>query len=602
MPESQALQIETNVAVPMRDGTILYADLYRPEGPGPYPVLLQRTPYDKTMPLSFTMLDALKAAKRGYAVVIQDTRGRYTSEGEFYAFRDDINDGYDTVEWAAAQPWSLGKVGMYGNSSVGATQWQAAKSCPPHLVAIAPRVTASDYHEGWTYQGGAFELGFNVSWTLGNLTLANFQSLTARKQLSPERRRQLLQAVDTLESVFRHQPLQAFPHLQDGLADYFYDWLAHPDDDAYWQPLSIEAAHARITVPALNIGGWYDIFLGGTLRNYLGMRAQGATSEARQGQKLLIGPWQHGASRGPGIAGDHYFGLGSDPLAIDLDGLLLRWFDYWLKGIDNGIMHEPPVRIFVMGDNVWRDEQEWPLARAQAVPYYLHSQGKANSLHGNGTLSPQPPGEEPPDIFLYNPIDPVPTRGGPLCCNAYFMAGGAYDQQEIESRQDVLVYSTPPLERDVEVTGPLTVTLWAATSAPIPTLPPNWWTCARTAAPATSPTASSVRAIATHAPPPAWWSRAACIATPLISGPPATSSRRDTGSGWRSPAATSRASIATPTRGGGSPRTPNSHQHCRLSGTARSIPPISRCPSCHDKGRGLTEATTHATANFWATR
>jgi uncharacterized protein len=278
MPASQALKIETNVAVPMRDGTILYADLYRPEGPGPYPVLLQRTPYDKTMPLSFNMLDPLKAAKRGYAVVIQDTRGRYTSEGEFYAFRDDINDGYDTVEWAAAQPWSLGKVGMYGNSYVGATQWQAAKSCPPHLVAIAPRVTASDYHEGWTYQGGAFELGFNVSWTLGNLTLANFQSLTARKQLSPERRRQLLQAVDTLESVFRHQPLQAFPHLQDGLADYFYDWLAHPDDDAYWQHLSIEAAHARITVPALNIGGWYDIFLGGTLRNYLGMRAQGTTS------------------------------------------------------------------------------------------------------------------------------------------------------------------------------------------------------------------------------------------------------------------------------------------------------------------------------------
>ena len=466
MPASHALKIETNVAVPMRDGTILYADIYRPEGPGPYPVLLQRTPYDKTMPLSLHMLDPLKAAKRGYAVVIQDTRGRYTSEGEFYAFRDDIHDGYDTVEWAASQPWSLGKVGMYGNSYVGATQWLAAKSCPPHLAAIAPRVTASNYRDGWTYQGGAFALGFNVSWTLANLTLANFQSLAARKQIPPERRGQLVQAVDALESVFHSLPLKAFPHVQDGLADYFYDWLAHPDDDAYWQHLSIEAAHSRMTVPALNIGGWYDIFLGGTLRNYLGMRVQGAAQEARQGQKLLIGPWQHGASRGPGIAGDHYFGLGSDPLAIDLDGLLLRWFDYWLKGIDNGIMHEPPVRLFVMGDNVWRDEQAWPLARAQAVQYYLHSQGKANSSTGNGTLSPQPPGEEPPDHFLYNPIDPVPTRGGPLCCNAYFMAGGAYDQQEIERRQDVLVYSTPPLERDMEVTGPLTVTLWAATSAP----------------------------------------------------------------------------------------------------------------------------------------
>src|SRR2546427_5372439 len=198
------------------------------------------------------------------------------------------------------------------------------------------------------------------------------------------------------------------------------------------------------------------------------MREQGATPEARRGQKLLIGPWQHGTSRGPGIAGDHYFGLGSDPLAIDLDGVLLRWFDCWLKGARNGIMDEPPVRLFVMGDNVWRDEREWPLARAQSVKYYLHSQGRANSLNGDGALSPQPPGDEPPDVFLYNPADPVPTRGGPLCCHAYFLAGGAHDQQEIARRQDVRVYSTPPLERDAEATGPLTATPRAASSAPAP--------------------------------------------------------------------------------------------------------------------------------------
>lgn len=396
MPASQSLKMETNVAVPMRDGTILYADIYRPEGPGPFPVLLQRTPYDKSMPLSRNMLDPLKAASHGYVVVIQDTRGRYTSGGEFYPFRDDLHDGYDTVEWAASQPWSSGKVGMYGNSYVGATQWQAAKSCPPHLVAIAPRVTASNYHEGWTYQGGAFELGFNVSWTLGNLTLANFPSIAARKPLLQDRRVQLAQAVDALESAFRFLPLKALPHLQDGLADYYYDWLAHPDYDDYWKHLSIEEYHSHITIPALNIGGWYDIFLGGTLRNYLGMREQGATQEARRGQKLLIGPWQHGSSRGPGIAGDHYFGLGSDPLAIDLEGVLLRWFDCWLKGAHNGILDEPPVRLFVMGDHVWRDEQAWPLARAQSVNYYFHSQGQANSTNGNGILSPQPPGDEPP--------------------------------------------------------------------------------------------------------------------------------------------------------------------------------------------------------------
>ena len=464
MPESVSLNVQTNLAVPMRDGTVLYADVYRPDGPGPFPVLLQRTPYDKSFPLSFTMLDPLKSARNGYAAVLQDTRGRFSSEGEFYAFRDDINDGYDTVEWAASQPWSSGKVGMYGGSYVGATQWLAALARPPHLAAIMPNVTPSNYHEGWTYQGGAFELGFNISWTLLQLTLANFRTLSSVKNIPLERRRQLVEAVDSMEPSFRHLPLKELPYLKGGLADYYYDWLAHPDYDDYWKSLSIEEAYPRIAVPAYNIGGWYDIFLGGTIRNYLGMRQNGATEDARRGQRLLIGPWQH-ASRGTSLAGSHYFGLAADALAIDLDGIHFRWFDYWLKGIDNGIMDEPPVRIFVMGDNAWRTEEEWPLARARPTDYYLHSQGKSNSAAGNGLLSTQPPGEEPPDVFLYNPADPVPTHGGPLCCNPYFMSSGAFDQREIEARHDVLVYSTPPLDREVEVTGPVTVTLWATSSA-----------------------------------------------------------------------------------------------------------------------------------------
>jgi hypothetical protein len=328
-----------------------------------------------------------------------------------------------------------------------------------------PRITASNYHEGWAYQGGAFELGFNISWTLLQLTLANFQNLAARLDLASDRRQALLETVDAMEPAFRVLPLKSLPHLRDGLADYFYDWLAHPSYDEYWQQWCIEDRHHQISTPAYHIGGWYDIFLGGTIRNYLGMREHGATEAARRGQKLIIGPWQHGAARGPGIAGEHYFGLGSDPLVIDLDGMHFRWFDYWLKGIDNGILDEPPVRLFVMGDNVWRDELAWPLERAQFVNYYFHSQGKANSLRGNGALSPQAPADEPPDAFLYNPADPVPTQGGPLCCNAYFLPNGAFDQRDIEAREDVLVYSTPPLERDIEVTGPVTVTLWAATSA-----------------------------------------------------------------------------------------------------------------------------------------
>ena len=458
-----SLHVETDVPVPMRDGTTLYADIYRPDGPGPFPVILQRTPYDKTAPLSMNPLDPLKSARNGYAAVIQDTRGRYSSEGEFYCFRDEINDGYDTVEWAASQPWSTGKVGMYGASYVGATQWLAALARPPHLTTIVPNVTASNYHEGWTYQGGAFELGFNMSWTLGSLTLANLRNIASKKTIPPDGGQKLIQAVDSMESSFLSLPLKEFPHLKDGLADYYYDWLAHPDYDDYWKQICIEENHSRLDVPAYNIGGWYDIFLGGSIRNYLGMKKEGATESARSGQRLLIGPWQHSA-KGTSLVGSHYFGVAADALAIDLDGIHFKWFDYWLKGINNGVLDEPPVRIFVMGDNAWRYEQEWPLARAQATRYYFHSQGRANSVNGNGSLSTQPPGEEAPDAFLYNPSDPVPTRGGALCCNPYFMANGAFEQGEIELREDVLVYSTPPMEREVEVTGPITVTLWATTS------------------------------------------------------------------------------------------------------------------------------------------
>ena len=464
MPESVSLKVETNVPVPMRDGTVLYADVYCPEAGGPFPVILQRTPYDKSAPMSMTALGPLKAAQRGYVLVIQDTRGRHASEGEFYAFRDEIDDGYDTVEWVASQPWSSGKVGMYGGSYVGATQWLAAMSRPPHLTAMVPNVTASNYHQGWAYQGGAFELGFNISWTLRALALANWENLSSLKGLSPERRYELTKAVDSMESSFRHLPLNDFPYLKEGLATYYYDWLAHPDYDEYWKGLCIEDHHPTLSVPAYNMGGWYDIFLGGTIGNFVGMRGAASTEEAQQGQKLLIGPWSH-ASRGASLAGSQYFGLVAESMSVDLEGTHFRWFDYWLKGVDNGIMDEPAVRIFVMGDNIWRDEQEWPLARAQSAIYYLHSHGKANSITGNGALSTVPPGEEAPDVFLYNPADPVPTRGGPLCCNPYFMSSGSFDQRQIEAREDVLVYSTPPLERDVEVTGPVTVTLWAATSA-----------------------------------------------------------------------------------------------------------------------------------------
>ena len=459
-----SLKFEPNIPIMLRDGTITYADLCRPDAPGEFPGLLQRTPYGKATPLSRTShLDAVRAAMTGYGVVIQDVRGRHSSDGEFYTFVNETDDGYDSVEWVASQPWCTGKVGMYGGSYVGATQWLAARSKHPSLASIAPCVTASDYHEGWTWQGGAFELGFNLSWSM-SLTASNWPNLSRRLLLQPDALEALITAKDDLNESYAHLPMQDLPHLRGSLAPYYYDWLEHPEYDDYWQRLSIEESHSEIDVPAFNIGGWYDIFLGGTIRNYTRMSQMGATADARRGQRLVIGPWIHGGSS-DGVPGEYNFGTRAGALALDLQGLILRHHDYWLKGEDNGVADEQPVRIFVMGDNVWRMEDEWPLARAQDTSYFLHSRGKANTLNGDGWLSTDAPTSEPPDVYVYNPIDPVPTRGGGLCCDIGFMSPGAYDHRPIEARVDVLVYTTPPMERDTEVTGPVTVTLYAASSA-----------------------------------------------------------------------------------------------------------------------------------------
>lgn len=465
MGNDYSVRVDRHVPVPMRDGTILHADVYRPDAPGRYPILLQRTCYSKDLPVPGAVLVfPITAASRGYAVVIQDVRGRYSSQGDFYPFLHEAEDGYDTVEWAAAQPWSSGRVGTYGGSYLGATQWLAAVARPPALKAIFPSVTASDFHQGWTYQGGALRLAFVESWALLPLALLNGVSRLglSADELAAEQWK-LAQAVDNFPDTSRFLPLRDFPYLQrPGLAPYFYDWLAHPDRDQYWRRWSIEERHDQITVPAFNLGAWYDPFVDGTIRNFTGMQAGGGSETARRGQKLLIGPWYHSMPLDPRV-GDL-----SLPLAalVDLDALHLRWFDCWLKEMDNGIADEPPVELYVMGENVWRKEREWPLARTEYTRFYLRSGGRANSLSGDGGLSPEPPGSEPPDVFSYDPKDPVPTCGGALCCWPAILKPGVVDQREVEARDDVLVYTSAPLERDLEVTGPVEVTLWTESSAP----------------------------------------------------------------------------------------------------------------------------------------
>ena len=468
MSKINEIKFESSIPITMRDGTRLYADLFRPDDQNAYPTLLTRTPYDRTTPFAYSMsLDAIRAGRSGYAVVVQDCRGRFQSEGEWHPFVNEANDGYDTIEWIAAQDWCDGNVGMFGGSYVGATQWLAACARPPHLKAITPGITASNYHEGWTYQGGAFELDFNLNWALLYLVGANYENLMRNHGAPEGRQLELLARADDLTSEYTHLPLKDWPVLRE-IGEFYYRWLDHPGYDEYWKAISIEEHHSQIDVPALNFGGWFDIFMGGTLRNYMRMREMGDGEAARSGQRLMIGPWVHPGALPtfPGTSvGEEYFGWDAYSANIDLHGILLRYFDHHLKGIDNGVAGEKPVRIFVMGDNAWRDEDEWPLSRAVETKYYLDSGGRANSLSGDGALSVEAPTGAASDSFVYDPMFPVPTRGGGLCCYDNPSRSGAFDQTEIERREDVLVYTTPPLAEDLEVTGPVTVKLYASSSA-----------------------------------------------------------------------------------------------------------------------------------------
>ena len=358
--DQYVITVEPSVPVKMRDGVVLDADIYHPNSSDKFPVLLERTPYNKDSAVNF----AIRAATYGYVVIVQDVRGRYPSEGEWYPFKHESQDGYDTIEWAAALPNSSGKVGMFGGSYVGATQMLAAIARPPHLAGICPVVTASNYHNGWTYQGGAFEQWFDESWTT---------------QLAQDTvNRYLTTASDALEGSHA-LPLSRYPlfnlntsfsgsDLTAKFAPYFLDWLAHPSFDDYWRQWSFEDHYADIQVPALTVAAWYDIFQGGSLRNYMRIKTQGGSEAARQSQQLLVIIGGHsGVGR---KVGDVDFG---PTAAFSTDDTTLNWYNFLFKGIKNDFAKPEPVKIFVMGANTWRDEEAWPLARATLEwPRELH--------------------------------------------------------------------------------------------------------------------------------------------------------------------------------------------------------------------------------------
>lgn len=442
--------VERGVPVPMRDGTVLRADIYRPRASGPHPVLVIRTPYGKTLAQQVTYQHPIWYAQHGYIVVAQDTRGRYESGGDFRPYRDEAADGADTVAWAARLHGGTGQVGTYGFSYAGAVQLLAAAEQPTGLACAAPAFTSSDFYDDWTYVGGALNHAFIVSWVL--------QMLAVPDQLRADghdRAAALLAVQQDIPRLYRSRPLIDLPILRElDAAPYLFDWVAHDTRDEFWQEISIRDRHARIMVPCLHIGGWYDTFIEGTLDNFVALSALSGAS-----QQLLVGPWAH--APWSEVVGGQDFGPQAGAV---VDQAQLAWFDRWLKGApDPG---EPPVRVFVLGANQWRDARSWPPEGTRIQQWYLHADRGAQSRSGDGRLDCQPPDAEPADVYVAMPGRPVPSAGGRASSDPTVVPMGPADQASVEVRNDVLVYTSAPLAEDLEVIGRVWLVLYAATDGP----------------------------------------------------------------------------------------------------------------------------------------
>ncbi|PYZ92956.1 hydrolase [Salipaludibacillus keqinensis] len=419
----------------MRDGVLLSADIYQPKAEGEFPAIVVRTPYGKTTDQSHQT--GCFFAENGYAIMYMDVRGREDSDGEFIPYRNEGIDGYDSIEWIAAQPWCMGKVGTLGGSYLGRVQWLTALHKPPSLKTMIPLVTPSDPF---------------VEWPTG---LPNPQHICWVYRTSG-RVQQNLNVVNWAE-VYDHLPMIEMDEKTGRRSEQWKEEVRHSYLDDYWKHLCYQDKFDQIDLPVLHISGWYDDEQIGTPLNFIGMTHTDESKKSKHHQRLLMGPWPHQVNKSTTF-GELEFGPTS---IIDMHQYQLRWFDYWLKGIDNQLMEEAPVQIFVMGENKWRQEQEWPLARTAWTKYYLHSDGNANSLFGDGTLSAEKPkiGEPEEDHYRYDPSNPVPFITEMISSQI----GGADDYSAIERRDDVLVYTTEKLTEDLEVTGPVTAEIYAST-------------------------------------------------------------------------------------------------------------------------------------------
>lgn len=431
---SNAAPQSEKVRIPMRDGVRLSANVFRPSSTGRVPALLVRTPYNKGSVLFPGYQPLLEA---GFAIVVQDVRGRYESEGNFGSILQERPDGSDTITWIARQTWSDGNVGMLASSYLGMVQWQAALSGNPHLRAISPGVSGDDeYLDRYYSRGGALKLAHRLLWLAENLRASGT-------------------ALRPLNEFITHLPLRTIDTVATGKRlRIWQDVLNHPAYDDYWKARSTRERLDNVRVPAFIVSGWYDNYCESDLEAYA------LLSKRSYSNRIVVGPWPHNMS----IPFAHV-DLGPSATA-PIRRLQLDWFRYWLKTPQPAPeFSAPPVRIFVMGDNYWRDEKEWPLRRTRYTPWYLGSHAGANSLNGDGVLLADPRASAK-DEYTYDPGRPVSTRGGAVCCNPKAFPWGPMDQRAVEARDDVLVYTSAPLKQDLEVTGTVRVTAWVSTSAP----------------------------------------------------------------------------------------------------------------------------------------
>jgi len=437
------VEVRTEVKISMRDGVELSANIFLPKAQGKYPVILIRSPYGKGNEKNG---DGLFYAGRGYVVVSQDCRGKGSSQGDWEPFANERNDGADTQQWLLEQPWCNGSISTAGGSYVGFTQWISAPNAGDHLKAMFPVVPLVDTYGDGVYIDGTLNLALMMGWgSMVGLSPVELFALSSWKE-------------QDWDKAFRTLPLSEWDRALGRKVQYLRDWIAHPHFDDYWAARGIRNQWQDITVPICAVGGWYDIFSRSVFEHINAVRSKSRSLDAREHQHLVMGPWAHGISK-EGEVGDLNFGRES---VINLRQLQTKWFDYWLKGDKTGADTWPAFRIFVMGRNQWRDEQQWPLERTEYTPYYFHSEGAANTAEGDGKLATAKPDEEPGDEFVYDPNDPVPTAGG---CNLVGCPAGPRDQSQVEKRNDVLVFTSEALKTELEVTGPVKVILYAASTA-----------------------------------------------------------------------------------------------------------------------------------------